>query len=175
MATRKTVLSGQQKMFLKEFAALEKRIDDRIDFNAQSFKEYVDSRLGPVLTGMKEMRRDVTGLRTSITGVQGDITGLRNGITGVQGDITGLRTSITGIQGDITGLRSSIAGVQGDITEMRGDIKGMREELKGQGARMDTYYNGIAKMVENLTGTVSDQKGELRNHERRITALEGRA
>ena len=104
MATKKTGLSAQQKMFLKEFAALEKRIDDRIDFNAQLFKEYVDSRLGPMQAGMNEMR----------------------------------------------------------------------EEIKKQGAKMDTYYNGIAKMVENLTGTVSEHKDELQNHKRRITVLESK-
>ncbi|MBI3764909.1 MAG: hypothetical protein HY277_00200 [Ignavibacteriales bacterium] len=151
----------QREIMIKELVALEKRFDARMDFQMQSFKEYVDSRLGPIQSEMKGMRGDITQM-------QGEMKGMRGDITQMQGEMKGMRSDMNQMQGEMKVMR-------GDIQEMRGDMQGIRGEIKGLGDKMDRYFGGMVKMVENLTGKVSDHDEQLKDYAGCLKVLESNA
>ncbi len=60
------------------------------------------------------------------------------------------------------------------FTQLDAKIDGVEKSVKEQGKKMDVYFHGIVKMVESVVGKVSIADGRLKDHEKRITVLEGR-
>jgi len=68
-----------REILVRELSALEKRFDSKMDSNAQSFKEYVDSRIAPLRGDMQKqgdkMDRYFNGIVKMIEGVIGKVAG----------------------------------------------------------------------------------------------------
>ncbi|MBI1805473.1 MAG: hypothetical protein HYR76_00290 [Ignavibacteria bacterium] len=160
---------------IKELVALEKRFDARMDFQMQSFKEYVDSRLGPIQSEMKGMRGDITQMQGEMKGMRGDITQMQGEMKGMRGDITQMQGEMKGMRSDMNQMQGEMKVMRGDIQEMRGDMQGIRGEIKGLGDKMDRYFGGMVKMVENLTGKVSDHDEQLKDYAGCLKVLESNA
>ncbi|MBI1803703.1 MAG: hypothetical protein HY033_13505 [Ignavibacteriae bacterium] len=65
-----------QHFVKQELNALEIRLNNRLDFKEQSFKEYVVSRLSPVTDRLKNLESTTNDLTTGIQDVRGDIAAL---------------------------------------------------------------------------------------------------
>jgi hypothetical protein len=64
--------------------------------------------------------------------------------------------------------------VDSRFTRLDAKTDNIERTVKDQGKKMDVYFQGIAKMIEGVTGKVTMAGGQLDDHEVRIAALEGK-
>ncbi len=79
---------------IKELSALEKRLDARIDFWAQSFKDYADSRFRPVNTKLDALQNGLQALVTVVRDQNGKMDRYFNGIVQMIEGLTGKTADI---------------------------------------------------------------------------------
>lgn len=72
---------------IKELSTLEKRLDARIDFAAQSFKDYADSRFAPVNTKLDALGNGLQELSAKVDRYFDGIVHMIEGLTGKTADI----------------------------------------------------------------------------------------
>ena len=57
------------------------------------------------------------------------------------------------------------------FTQLDTKIDGVQKSVDEQGKKMDRYFNGIVKMIEGLTGRITDNEEHLKDHEQRIDEI----
>lgn len=95
-----------------------------------------------------EVRADFRVLRTEVGGIDKRLDGIAEDVRELRGDISGVRTDLqseisgvrTDLQGEIGGVR---AALQGEIGAVRGEIGGVRGEIVGIRGEITTLYRAV--------------------------------
>ncbi|MBM7579125.1 hypothetical protein [Jeotgalibacillus terrae] len=125
-----------------------------------------------MLNILKDMQRDITGLKDGMAGMQQDISGLKDGLTGMQNEIKGIHEEINGIHRETNVLYGEMSGINVELKAIKSDLHEQKQELSSFKQQTNTRFDKIDLQLdrmenENQHAILSMLKIQAEKHEKR--------
>ena len=124
----------------------------------------VDNKLDLILQEIKNVKDDVSELKSDMVEVKADIVSLKSDVAELKSDMVEVKADVAELKSDMVEVKADVAELKSDMVEVKADISG----LKGNVAEL---YNktDILRMRQDITNRkLDDLLWEVRSSRREI-------
>ena len=91
----------------------------------------VDNKLDLILQEIKNVKDDVSGLKSDMVDVKADIVSLKSDVAELKSDMVEVKADVAELKSDMVEVKADISGLKGNVAELynKTDILRMRQDI----------------------------------------------